>query len=124
MGHDGHERYRLDDASEPVEAHGPPDVGRGRLPAAVTHERVVHQGLSVDARPRELEAERAGHCRFRPAGVRRTVLRSVAADGAPGVARRGARRERRGGDEKERGKAQADRVTRSSSRAAAQPKAA
>ena len=59
---------------------------------------------AVDPRPRKLKSQRAGHRRLRPAGVGRAVARGVAPYGPRGVKRRGARRQRGGDDEPQRGK--------------------
>src|SRR6185436_15096363 len=46
--------------------------------AAFIHPMILHQLAVIDARPGDREAERAGECRFRPAGVGRTVMLGIA----------------------------------------------
>ncbi len=93
-----------DCARPPVKPNRPPDVGGVSLTSAAPHERVVDQRLPIDARSGELEAERAGHRRFGPAGVGRAVTRRIAPYGARRVPRRGARRQRGGQNQPQRGK--------------------
>src|ERR1700722_2316651 len=71
------ERRALDQARAPVEPQRPPDVGSVGVAPPLPHECVVGERLAVDARPGELEAERAGHRRLRPAGVGRAMMRGV-----------------------------------------------
>src|SRR5580700_517978 len=69
------QRSSLDCTGSREEPQRPPDVGGVSLTSAAPHEPVINQCLSIDARSRELEAERAGHCRFGPARIGRAVTR-------------------------------------------------
>ena len=100
------------------------DVGGIGVAAAAAHRGVVDAHAAIDARSGERQAERAGHRRFRIAGIGRAVARRVAPDRAPG------RRSRRrvsavaaAAMSNSAASRDAGRLTRSSSRAAAQPKA-
>src|SRR6202012_4024584 len=73
-------RHGLDDARPPIEPQRSPDVGAVRFAPAVPHEGVVDKDLAIDPRAGELEAERAGHRRFGPAGVGRAMTPRVAPD--------------------------------------------
>ena len=100
-----------DNAGEAVEARQrTPDVGGGRLAPARAHKGVVDQRRPIDPRSRELQAERAGHRRFRPAGVGRAVFRASRRT-ARAASRGEAPRVRRGGeDEPQRGEARGGQV--------------
>src|ERR1700727_286663 len=82
------ERHRLDRTRSREEPQRPPNVGGVSFASAISHKRIVDQRLAIDARPRELEAERAGHRRFGPAGVGRAVTRRIAPYGARRVSGR------------------------------------
>ena len=65
-----------------VEFQRPPDVDAFRFAAAAfAHEHVVDHDAAIAARPGKRQAERAGHRRFRPAGIGRAVFFRVAPHG-------------------------------------------
>ena len=70
-----------------------------RLPSPMIGEVAHH--AAVAARASERDAERAGHCRFRPAGIRRTMLACVAPHRAPRRVRIHAGQDRCGTDQKQ-----------------------
>src|SRR3984885_5043226 len=82
------ERHRLDRTRSREEPQRPPNVGGVSFASAISHKRIVDHRLAIDAWPRELEAERAGHRCFGPAGVRRAVTRRIAPYGARRVSGR------------------------------------
>ena len=116
------------------EAKRAADIAAARVRPAVAHIGVRHGHAAIAARPRELQAKRARHRGFGPAGIGRAVAARVADDGTHragrGRLRACAQAARSAVAHKESGSAnsaavrrEAGRFTRSSSRAAAQPKA-
>ena len=65
-------------AGAAIKRQGATNVGGVQLRAAVAHENIVHALAAIDARSRQLEAERAGQRRLGPAGVGRAMLSRVA----------------------------------------------
>ena len=89
---------------QPEQLQRPPDVGGGGdAPAAFAHEGIPDHAAGIDARAGECQAERAGHRRFRPAGIGRAVLAGIAQHRLPGSAGIGAGRQGGGGNEQKGG---------------------
>src|SRR6476660_2027874 len=61
-------------AGEGIETQGARNIGSPRQWRAGADPRILYAFLGIITRPREREAERAGHRRLGPAGVRRVVL--------------------------------------------------
>src|SRR5690606_10191288 len=75
--HDGPQ----DEAGAPEKAECTADVAGIRNLPAVAHPVVFHPMLAVAARPGQLQAKRAGHGGFGPAGIGRAVASGIALDG-------------------------------------------
>src|SRR5947207_6949435 len=76
-------------AGEGIETQGARNIGSPRQWRAGTDPRILDAFLGIITRPRERQAERARHRRFRPAGVWRMVLFRIAQhrrEGAPSSA--------------------------------------
>src|SRR5947208_10568158 len=72
-----------------IETQGERNIGSPRQWRAGTDPRILDAFLGIITRPRERQAERAGHRRLRPPGIRRMVLLRIAQhrrEGAPGIA--------------------------------------
>jgi len=87
---DDGERKRRDQRNQDhvgaaVERERGTNVLRTRLAAAIAHRCVVDRDTAVDTGTGERKPERAGHRRFRPAGVRRAVVACVAPHRCPRI---------------------------------------
>src|ERR1700688_2765413 len=80
------------------------NIGGRRVPAPAAHRGIVDAHPAIDTRTSERKVERAGHGRFRIAGIGRAMARRVEPHCAPGFDRGGTLVERRGGNEEERRK--------------------
>src|SRR5215212_3106769 len=68
----------LHTAGRAIEHQRSADVGGGKCRATLAHPVLVDQLAVIGARPHQPYAERAGHRRFRPAGIGRVVPARVA----------------------------------------------
>ena len=120
------QRHRRDQerVRDPVEPQRAADVGGAEVPpAAAPHLAVLRQHPAVVARSRQREAERARQRRLRPAGVGRAVPAGVPANRGPGAGGEAPGRTAAAATMRSALSREAGRLTRSSRRAEAQPKA-